>query len=501
MTERTPSVLITTQEPDSLTGALQLAIASTSDGVALLDAESKYIYLNESHIVQFGYEDESELLGKTWHVFYRPVEIERIEREIFPLLMQHGTWRGETVGVKKNGDAIYQEITLTILEDGGMVCLTRILDKLKEVERQLEVRNESIGSIIRNVTAGILLENEHRFIVEANSQLGEMFGVELNPNQVKGTDCTLALEFIKTLVADPDHFIFRINNLLENSVPAYNELIELAGGNRFLERDFIPMIVDGESKGYLWVYRDVTEYQRAKQGLERLVSREQELNEMRSKLVRTVSHEFKKPILSTLTGIQLLQGQLRSNHELIYSKAMDHIVQELQGLNDSVSKLVNYEALYDRTEANMKPVNVKNLIRNYLSYHFKLFLISEKFVITDETGEESVQLDIDLFNLALKNIIENSIKYSSYNDRILINVWTQNGFVHMEFTNPVTDITRPDKNQLGNALYRSNPTDDRGLGLGLGIVQHVIGLLGGQQAYKVDKDNYAITISLPITKA
>ena len=79
----------------------ELAIESTSDGIALLDGEGKYYYMNSAHAVQFGYENPSELLGKTWEVFYKPVEIDRLSKLIFPILATEGTWRGETLGVKK----------------------------------------------------------------------------------------------------------------------------------------------------------------------------------------------------------------------------------------------------------------------------------------------------------------------------------------------------------------------------------------------------------------
>jgi len=90
-----------------------------------------------------------------------------------------------------------------------------------------------------------------------------------------------------------------------------------------------------------------------------LVDYEQELNDMRSKLVPTLSHEFKKPIIKTLSSIQLLQGQFKGAKKHLCSKGLDHIVSELEGLNKGVSKLVNYESLYDRSEAKFKCVNAK----------------------------------------------------------------------------------------------------------------------------------------------
>lgn len=479
---------------------LELAVNSTADGIALLDSESKYYYLNNAHVVQFGYSDASELIGKTWHIFYRPEEIERIERDIFPLLVRDGQWRGETVGVSKQGTPIYQEISLTFLEDGGLVCVTRIITELKLAERKLQAQNLSISSIVKNATSGILLEDANRMVIESNEELGVLVDLDLDPEMLRGTNCVDGLHIVKQQMKDPEAFIAGVEALVERKIPVFNEIIQL-NDDSYLERDFIPLTADGELQGYLWMYRDITEHERTKKSLEGLVDKEKELNEMRSKLVRTVSHEFKKPILNTLTGIQLLQGQLKNSGEGLYSKALDHIVEELQGLNESVSKLVKYEALYDRSEAATKPVQVRNLVTNYLHYHFKLFMLSEKFAIEELAQEECISVDLDLFNLALKNIIENALKYTEHNDKITIRSVVKDGQAQLCFSNPVNKKTRPDRSQLGTPLYRANPGDEKGLGLGLGIVQHVTDLLGGFVDYQVNDTTYSITLIFPVDKS
>ena len=50
----------------------ELAISGAHDGIALLDAEGKYYYLNDAHVKPFGYAHENELIGNTWHAIYPP---------------------------------------------------------------------------------------------------------------------------------------------------------------------------------------------------------------------------------------------------------------------------------------------------------------------------------------------------------------------------------------------------------------------------------------------
>ena len=117
----------------NINSRLHTALNASMDGIALLDASGNYYYLNPEHITMFGYEKEEELLGKNWQYIYGEEEIARISRDIFPRLIEKKQWRGETVGKSKNGTPVYQEISLTLTEEGEIICICRnIQQKLEE---------------------------------------------------------------------------------------------------------------------------------------------------------------------------------------------------------------------------------------------------------------------------------------------------------------------------------------------------------------------------------
>ncbi len=129
-----------TATPDgtSLLAALQVA----SDGLAITDAAGCYTYLNRSHLEMFGYTSQ-ELIGRSWETLYGPIERERIGSVAFPVLERTGVWRGLAVGLHKLGWPVHQEIALTALPEGGILCATRdISDRIEQERnvRQLEAR-------------------------------------------------------------------------------------------------------------------------------------------------------------------------------------------------------------------------------------------------------------------------------------------------------------------------------------------------------------------------
>ncbi|GAB5458264.1 MAG: hypothetical protein Hens3KO_12940 [Henriciella sp.] len=122
--------------------SLMTAIESTSDGIAITDSEGMFIYMNKAHAGMFGF-DVPELLGRPWTTLYGEKELRRFDKQIMPIFGRRGFWRGETTGLSKNGDYVLQEIVLTGLKDGGLICATRDITKRRKTQieaRELEQR-------------------------------------------------------------------------------------------------------------------------------------------------------------------------------------------------------------------------------------------------------------------------------------------------------------------------------------------------------------------------
>ncbi len=120
------------------------AIEASIDGLAILNDDEEYTYLNEAHAKIYGYDNPSELLGETWKVLYDEEERERFENEIMPEIRKGGGWRGEAVGKKKDGSKFPQEVSLTALEDGGLICVVRDISDRKEMEKRQLLSESSL---------------------------------------------------------------------------------------------------------------------------------------------------------------------------------------------------------------------------------------------------------------------------------------------------------------------------------------------------------------------
>ncbi|HEX5324014.1 MAG TPA: PAS domain S-box protein, partial [Capsulimonadaceae bacterium] len=124
-------------QAESLLHQQSAAMEASIDGCALLNQQGEYIFLNQAHAAVYGYENIDDLLGKSWRMLYDEEELARFETHIMPAVIRDGIWRGEAVGRKRDGSIFHQEVSLTLIEGGGLACVVRDITERKEAEEKL----------------------------------------------------------------------------------------------------------------------------------------------------------------------------------------------------------------------------------------------------------------------------------------------------------------------------------------------------------------------------
>ncbi len=157
------------------------AMTASMDGLAVLNDKEEYIYVNEAHAKIYGYDSPGELLGKTWRVLYGEKELERFEKEIMPQFWKEKKWRGEAVGKKRDGSFFPQEISLTAIEGGGLVCVARDIAERKKSEEELNDYRRHLETLVEERTR----ELRHSERLAATGRLAASIAHEIN-NPLQG---------------------------------------------------------------------------------------------------------------------------------------------------------------------------------------------------------------------------------------------------------------------------------------------------------------------------
>lgn len=114
------------------------AMTASMDGIGILDGRLDFTYVNDALAKLFGYPTPQEIIGRSICDLYEPPEQVRLITTIVPLVQQRGRWRGEATGMRHDGSLFPQEISLTTIEGGGMVCVVRDITERTYAEEQIK---------------------------------------------------------------------------------------------------------------------------------------------------------------------------------------------------------------------------------------------------------------------------------------------------------------------------------------------------------------------------
>ena len=161
-----------TAEIELQSAAMEVAM----DGIAILDGD-EYVYMNQAHADIFDYNPE-ELLGCEWRDLYGDDETDRLEAEVFPELVDTGSWRGEAVGQKRDGTPVHQDIGLALLDSGELICTNRAITAQKQREAELQQQRSQIRALFDNSPDSIVIHDADGAVLDVNETTVESLGYD-----------------------------------------------------------------------------------------------------------------------------------------------------------------------------------------------------------------------------------------------------------------------------------------------------------------------------------
>ncbi|MDQ0000226.1 two-component system sensor histidine kinase SenX3 [Pseudarthrobacter sulfonivorans] len=204
--------------------------------------------------------------------------------------------------------------------------------------------------------------------------------------------------------------------------------------------------------------------------------------EIRNDFVANVSHELKTPV----GAISLLAEALESSaddEEAVrrFAKRMHKESGRLAALVQDIielSRLQGASVSQEGTAVDINAVIAEAVDRSQLPAESKKIQI-----VVGERVDATVFGDRDLLVTALRNLIDNAIRYSPENTRVGVGVRAKDGLIAVSVTDQGEGMTPEDQERVFERFYRVDSARSRhtgGTGLGLSIVKHVASNHGGE---------------------
>jgi len=189
-----------------------------------------------------------------------------------------------------------------------------------------------------------------------------------------------------------------------------------------------------------------------------------QIKESRNIFIRNIMHELKTPIAKGQFLMHLPDTQ-ENRHSL------QKVFYRLESL---ISEFASIEELLATKQLLVKKeYKLSDLLDNALD-----LLMCEEDNVELEYEDIRLRVDFKLFSIALKNLIDNGIKYSS-NKKVLIK--TEGSF--LIFENRGEALEYPLKNYF-EPFYKNELKTTNGFGLGLYIVKHILDVHGMDLEYE-----------------
>ncbi|WP_028523719.1 PAS domain S-box protein [Runella limosa] len=237
-------------------------IESVQDIIYKISPSGYFLFVNSVVQERLGY-SENELIGQHFSTLVVPEfrqELIAFYRQMIEE-KQQSTYK-DFPALKKNGEVVWIGQTVRIIEQAGqiteLVAVARDVTELKTTEDALRTTQTRLTTLITNLQKGVLVEDEYRRIILVNQLFCDLFGIPAPPDTLKGLDCSQSAEQSKHLFKNPEQFVARIEDLLLKREIVVEEELEMVDG-RILQRDYIPIFLEGHYRGHLWKYADITE--------------------------------------------------------------------------------------------------------------------------------------------------------------------------------------------------------------------------------------------------
>ena len=361
--------------------------------------------------------------------------------------------------------------------------LTEIGEREK-VEKRLKRSHDFLTSVINALSENIAILNHQGVIIQVNEAWNKFW-------QKNGGDkkySFIGMNYLTVLEESR-------GNYSEEASYVAGEIREMIRGRKWNLSMEYPCLSEEsfrwfkmsanlfENVGQVYIviaHTDISERKQAEENIYRSLEKEQELNQMKSRFISMVTHEFRTPLTNIFTSAQILQrydNQMdRSKKDTQFARIIES-VRILQSMLEEVSLFSKRQD--NRLNLKWVPVEIKSFFQSMVDEIISTFSRSIHIQFSMRSNPE-VAIDKSLLRHITANLLTNAVKYS--NDEVVINVkLRENQKLIITVKDQGRGIPGKDLNHIFDPFFRSsNAGSVSGTGLGLSIVRQCVDLLGGE---------------------
>lgn len=205
-------------------------------------------------------------------------------------------------------------------------------------------------------------------------------------------------------------------------------------------------------------------------------------NKQKDNIISAISHEFKNPItvINGYTQTLLEDQEIDRNIQNKFLKKISFNTKKITNLIDRLRLSSKLEK--EKQTNNLKKTNLNNIIQNQIN---NLKQVYPNRIISFNSSSNNIFKEIDktLMEIAITNLIENSLKYSK--DKIDVNL----SYDKLQITDYGIGISKLDMENITKKFFRVSKNEwNNSLGMGLFLVKNILNIHKFKLDIKSKKD-------------
>lgn len=459
-------------------------------GMALVNIEGGYIEVNDKLCEILGYTNQ-EMKSLTFQeiTYHEDLDLD-LEYKKSLDLGKISNFSSEKRFIKKDKNIVWTHISVSLVKKSNneTYYIVQIIDitKRKNIEHQNKLLIEE-----NNKNRTIQLneaKNMYRFLAENSVDLICLHNLDTSFQYISPSVINILGYNPEEMVgkspmdyAHPDDLKY-----LQDSFTGFmDEKVNDTTIARFLNKDGKYIWLETKANitkekdlktGFQSSSRDVTTRKEEEEIIEKTLAKERELNELRSNLVSTVSHEFRTPMTTIRTSAELISIYLEG-HTFEKKQRLEKQLSTITGEIDRIVELMNSVLTISRDDAgktNFNPVqfDLKQLCIDVIDTSYTNQKDGSKVQTFFKGTNFLVFADKNLMEYSIFNLLNNAFKYSEGCGDVVLKLSATTSNVNLEIIDQGIGIPKEDQHKLFNTFFRASNTNGiQGTGLGLYIVK------------------------------